>query len=84
LEAVCLRGDRRVGRVLEDLYDGGADLACLDREVLLKALTDHGLDFERHLRLIDDSVLPWHTVNEVDPAEEQRLLHAIEQRTPTR
>ncbi|TLQ39337.1 B12-binding domain-containing radical SAM protein [Streptomyces marianii] len=84
LEAVCLRGDRRVGRVLEDLYDSGADLTCLDREVLLKALDDHGLDFERHLRRIDDPVLPWHTVNEVDPADEQRLLRAIEQRTTTR
>ncbi|MDT0616474.1 radical SAM protein, partial [Streptomyces sp. DSM 40712] len=84
LEAVCLRGDRRVGRVLEDLYDSGADLTCLDRDVLLKALDDHGLDFQRHLRLIDDPVLPWHTVNEVDPADEQRLLRAIEQRTTTR
>ncbi|MFD5308539.1 B12-binding domain-containing radical SAM protein [Streptomyces ardesiacus] len=84
LEAVCLRGDRRVGHVLEHLYDSGADLTCLDREVLLKALTDHGLDFERHLRLIDDPVLPWHIVNEVNPADEQRLLRAIEQRTASR
>ncbi|MGW2105080.1 B12-binding domain-containing radical SAM protein [Streptomyces sp. NPDC001948] len=84
LEAVCLRGDRRVGHVLEDLYDGGADLTSLDREVLMKALTAHNLDFDRHLRLMDDPILPWHTVNEIDPDDEQRLLAGIELRTATR
>ncbi len=81
LEAVCLRGDRRVGHVLEHLYDRGADLTSLDRQDLLDALRIHGLDFDRHLRHIDDPVLPWHTVNEVDPEEEQRFMAAIAERT---
>ncbi|MFD4476029.1 B12-binding domain-containing radical SAM protein [Streptomyces sp. NPDC058471] len=81
LEAVCLRGDRRVGHVLEHLYDRGADLTSLSRQDLLDALSAHGLDFDRHLRHIDDPVLPWHTVNEVDPDQEKRLMAAIAQRT---
>ncbi|MEU6331537.1 radical SAM protein [Streptomyces sp. NPDC047049] len=83
LEAVCLRGDRRVGHVLEDLYDSGADLAALSREDLLDALAAHKLDFERHLRHFDEPVLPWHTVNEVDPYKEQELAAALEKRVAT-
>ncbi|ANW22214.1 B12-binding domain-containing radical SAM protein [Streptomyces clavuligerus] len=84
LEAVCLRGDRRVGHALEDLYKSGADLTRLDRSDLLSSLNAHGLDFERHLRLIDDPVLPWHTVNEVDTVQEQRVTAAIGKRMSDR
>ncbi|MEV7959063.1 B12-binding domain-containing radical SAM protein [Streptomyces sp. NPDC087532] len=80
LEAICLRGDRRVGRVLEDLYDQGADLSALSRTDLLAALEARGLDFERHLRHFDDDVLPWHTVNTVASSAEERLIKGLEQR----
>ncbi|RLU82501.1 radical SAM protein [Streptomyces griseocarneus] len=83
LEAICLRGDRRIGHVLEHLYDNGADFTALTREDLLHAMRLHGLDFARHLRHFEDPVLPWHTVNEADPAEEQRLTDALSKRTAT-
>ncbi len=80
LEAICLRGDRRVGHVLEDLYDNGMDPTDLPREVLFDALAAHGLDFERHLRHMDDPVLPWHVFNDVDTTTEQALIQALNNR----
>ncbi|MEJ8640155.1 B12-binding domain-containing radical SAM protein [Streptomyces sp. MS2.AVA.5] len=77
LEALCLRGDRRVGRVLEDLYDSDTDLSVLTLPDLLKALAPHGLDLDRHLRHIDDPVLPWHVVNDVPPQAEHALANAV-------
>ncbi|MFE4659191.1 B12-binding domain-containing radical SAM protein [Streptomyces hydrogenans] len=80
LEAVCLRGDRRVGRVLEDLYDAGTDLAAVTRDQLADALAVHGLDFDRHLRHMDDPVLPWQVVDAVNPAAERQLAAALTER----
>ncbi|MFJ6380085.1 B12-binding domain-containing radical SAM protein [Kitasatospora sp. NPDC092039] len=80
LEAICLRGDRRVGHVLEDLYDNGMDPTDLPRDVLFDALAAHGLDFERHLRHMDDPVLPWHVLNDVDTTTEQALIQALNNR----
>ncbi|WP_445394920.1 B12-binding domain-containing radical SAM protein [Streptomyces sp. LE64] len=81
LEALCLRGDRRVGHVLEQLHQSEVDFASLNPQDLMRAMADHGLDFERHLRYMDDVVLPWHIVNEVDPDEERQLAEAIRRRT---
>ncbi|WP_446040139.1 B12-binding domain-containing radical SAM protein [Streptomyces sp. SID1121] len=83
LEAICLRGDRRVGHVLEDLFDQGADLTALTRDELLTAMDKHGLDFARHLRHMDDPILPWHIVNSVPPQAEQRLITALARHTAT-
>ena len=80
LEAVCLRGDRRVGRVLEDLYEDGTDLAALSRDQLTAALQARGLEFSRHLRYMDDPVLPWHVVDEVDRNAELELAAALTRR----
>ncbi|MQS37542.1 B12-binding domain-containing radical SAM protein [Streptomyces katsurahamanus] len=77
LEVVCSRGDRRIGHVLEDLYDAGTDLGTLTKDQLLDALAKRGLDYDRHLRHMDDPVLPWHTVNRVDPAAEQEFAAAL-------
>jgi radical SAM superfamily enzyme YgiQ (UPF0313 family) len=80
LEAVCLRGDRRVGQVLEDLYENGTDLAALTRDQLTAALQARGLELGRHLRHMDDALLPWDVVNDVDAAAEQKLATALAHR----
>ncbi|WP_051804822.1 hypothetical protein [Streptomyces griseus] len=80
LEAVCLRGDRRVGHVLEDLYDTGTDPATITRGRLTTALAAHGLDYDHHLRHMDEPVLPWHTVDSVDHDAEQQLADALAKR----
>ncbi|MBG7704812.1 radical SAM protein [Streptomyces sp. MC1] len=72
LEVVCSRGDRRVGHVLEDLYDAGVDLRTVTKAELVAALSRRGLDYDRHLRHMHEPVLPWHVVNDVnEPAERQ-------------
>ncbi|MFF4172866.1 radical SAM protein [Streptomyces sp. NPDC001744] len=80
LEAVCLRGDRRVGHVLEDLYDTGTDPNTVTRDQLAVALAAHGLDYEHHLRHMDEAVLPWHTVDSVNRVAEQQLADALAKR----
>ncbi|GLF97373.1 B12-binding domain-containing radical SAM protein [Streptomyces yaizuensis] len=77
LEVVCSRGDRRIGHILEDLYDAGTDPGTLTKEHLLKALAERDLNYDRHLRHMDDPVLPWHTVNRVNPAAEQEFAAAL-------
>jgi radical SAM superfamily enzyme YgiQ (UPF0313 family) len=80
LEVVCSRGDRRTGHVLEDLYDAGTDLQTLTKDQLLEALGKRGLDYDRHLRHMDEPVLPWHTVNHVHPGAEQEFAAALAER----
>ncbi|MFE9661816.1 radical SAM protein [Streptomyces sp. NPDC005955] len=77
LEVVCSRGDRRIGHVLEDLYDAGTDLGTLSKNQLRDALVKRGLDYDRHLRYMDDPVLPWHTVNHVNEAAEREFAAAL-------
>jgi radical SAM superfamily enzyme YgiQ (UPF0313 family) len=81
LEAVCQRGDRRIGHVLEDLHNAGTDFTTLTREQLTAAMATRRLDFVRHLRGTDDDVLPWHIVNAVDPATEQALASRLADRS---
>lgn len=83
LEAVSSRADRRMGRVLEDLYDRGTDLSRVTREELVEALARHGLDYDRHLRHMDDPVLPWHILDHVNTAAEQQLAAALYAREAT-
>ncbi|MFF8786876.1 hypothetical protein [Streptomyces sp. NPDC015125] len=80
LEVVCSRADRRMGHVLEDLFDAGVDLDTLTKDTLTAALTRHGLDYDRHLRHMDDDVLPWHCTNHVSRAAEDRLATALTHR----
>ncbi|MFD6464799.1 B12-binding domain-containing radical SAM protein [Streptomyces goshikiensis] len=80
LEVVCSRGDRRMGRVLEDLYAADVDLAALTKAELMAALARRGLDYERHLRHMDETVLPWHTSNHVNPRAEQQLAQRLYER----
>jgi radical SAM superfamily enzyme YgiQ (UPF0313 family) len=81
LESVCLRGDRRVGGMLEHLHDSGADLHSLTPGELAEALTAHGLSHQRYLRQIPvTEALPWDVLNSVDPAAEESLINALEER----
>ncbi|WP_329431165.1 radical SAM protein (plasmid) [Streptosporangium sp. NBC_01495] len=81
LESICLRGDRRVGPVLEELYDSGQDLTRLSGEQLREVLAAHGLEHERFLRRLDPhEVLPWEVVNTVDRAQEAKLTQALDAR----
>ncbi|MFF9652481.1 B12-binding domain-containing radical SAM protein [Streptomyces sp. NPDC014622] len=80
LEAVCSRGDRRMGHVLEDLFDAGIDLNSITKDQLSAALEKRGLNYDRHLRHMDEPVLPWHTVNHVSPAAEQEFAAALAER----
>ncbi|MBD0742973.1 radical SAM protein [Streptomyces sp. CBMA152] len=80
LEVVCSRGDRRIGHVLEDLYNSGTDLDTLTKDQLMAALGKHGLDYDRHLRHMDDPVLPWHILNHVPAAAETTLANQLAER----
>ncbi|MFE7497559.1 B12-binding domain-containing radical SAM protein [Streptomyces albidoflavus] len=81
LESVCLRGDRRIGRILERLYDEGVDLASLSGTQLRKVLDDEGLDHIYYLRELGiQEVVPWEVVNSVDPQQEAALLKALTER----
>lgn len=66
--------------MLEDLYDAGADLKTLTKEELVAALTRRGLTYDRHLRHMNDAVLPWHVLNHVDHRTEQQLTGALKAR----
>ncbi|MEU7240409.1 B12-binding domain-containing radical SAM protein [Streptomyces sparsogenes] len=80
LEVVCSRGDRRIGRVLEDLYDAGVDLKNLTKDQIVEALAKHGLVYDRHLRHMDDPVLPWQILNHVNRDAEMRLADSLSRR----
>ncbi|MGW3263329.1 B12-binding domain-containing radical SAM protein [Streptomyces sp. NPDC001056] len=80
LEVVCSRGDRRIGHVLEDLYDAGTDLGELTKDQLVQVLAKHGLDYDRHLRHMDEPVLPWHVLNHVHAGAEQEFAAALAER----
>ncbi|MFC5720858.1 radical SAM protein [Streptomyces gamaensis] len=80
LEVVCSRGDRRIGHVLEDLYDAGTDLSSLTKDDLVQALAKRGLDYDRHLRHMDDRVLPWQVLNHVNPGAEEQLAQSLAKR----
>ncbi|AWN24826.1 radical SAM protein [Streptomyces sp. NEAU-S7GS2] len=80
LEVVCSRADRRMGHVLEDLFDAGTDLDTATKDTLITALTRRGLDYDRHLRHMDDDVLPWHPTNHVPRTTEDRLATALSRR----
>lgn len=83
LEVISSRADRRMGAVLEDLYDAGLDLSHVTRQQLVTALARRGLDYDRQLRHMDEPVLPWHTLNRVNPAAEQELATALYTRENT-
>jgi hypothetical protein len=81
LESICLRGDRRVGRMLERLHDSGVDLDSLSPGVLTEALTASGLSHQRFLREMPmTEVLPWEVLNSVDPAAEESLISTLKER----
>jgi len=81
LESICLRGDRRVGRMLERLHDSGVDLDNLSPGVLTEALTASGLSHQRFLREMPmTEVLPWEVLNSVDPAAEESLISTLKER----
>ncbi|WP_037788521.1 B12-binding domain-containing radical SAM protein [Streptomyces natalensis] len=81
LESVCGRGDRRVGTILEYLYDAGHDLENITSSQLEEALHHHGLRQNEFLRRMSDKVLPWEVVNNVNPEQERELLKALDERT---
>ncbi|WP_060954440.1 B12-binding domain-containing radical SAM protein [Streptomyces hygroscopicus] len=80
LEVACSRGDRRIGHVLEDLYDAGIDLRSLTKDQLVRAMAKHGLDYDQHLRHMDEPVLPWHVVNHIHPGAEHEFAAALAER----
>ncbi|MEV0648339.1 radical SAM protein [Phytomonospora sp. NPDC050363] len=85
LESVCMRGDRRIGRVLERLHDDGVDFGRISDAEFQQALASHGLVHTRYLRRIPlDEVLPWEVVNTVDVAAERKLIADIDERVPGR
>jgi hypothetical protein len=81
LESVCLRGDRRIGRMLERLYDSGTDLDGISPPTLAGALAAEGLSHQRYLRRIPVAeALPWDVLNSVDPVAEASLMSALAER----
>lgn len=78
LESVCLRGDRRIGRILERLHDQGADLGTLCGEQLRKVLESEGLDHSYYLKeFAVNELLPWEVVNSVEADREAELIKAL-------
>ncbi|WP_412543001.1 radical SAM protein [Longispora sp. K20-0274] len=81
LESVCMRGDRRIGEVLEELYDSGTDFRKLTDAEFQEALSAHGLEHQRYLRRFDiDETLPWEVINTVDKVAEAKLMADIDAR----
>lgn len=81
LESICLRGDRRIGRILERLYDEDVNLTMLSSEQLHRTLALDGLHHSQYLREVGvDEIVPWEVVNGVDPEQEKRLLQALAKR----
>ncbi|MFG3309686.1 radical SAM protein [Streptomyces wuyuanensis] len=81
LESVCLRGDRRIGQVLETLHDAGTDPGKLSGQRLRQALAAHGLDHRRYLRRLNPhEPVPWEAVNDVDREQEIRLMAELDRR----
>ncbi|MFG3309679.1 B12-binding domain-containing radical SAM protein [Streptomyces wuyuanensis] len=81
LESVCLRGDRRIGYVLETLHDAGTDPAKLSAARLREALAAHGLDHRRYLQRLDPyEPVPWDVVNDVDRDQESQLMAELDRR----
>lgn len=83
LEVICSRGDRRIGLVLGDLYDADIDLHTVTKDQLVEALARRGLSYDRHLRHMDEPVLPWHTLNRVHTSAEEQLATALYEREST-
>ncbi len=81
LESVCLRGDRRIGYVLEFLHDSDIDLNDIDSGTLNGALAAAGVSHEHYPREIPAAeVLPWEVLNSVDSAAEASLMSELEMR----
>lgn len=82
LEALCMRGGRVVGGILEDLHDAGTDFSRLTSAELESVLEARGLDLAHFLREIElDEPLPWGVVNTVSAEDETQLMTATRQRT---
>ncbi|HET6355927.1 hypothetical protein [Streptomyces sp.] len=78
---MCLRGDRRIGYVLETLHEPGTDPANLSAERLREALAAHSLDHRCYLRRLDPyESVPWDVVNDVDRDQESRLMAELGRR----
>lgn len=80
LESICGRGDRRIGAVLESLYDSYPDLTTIGPEQIQGALAVHGLTQSFYLRQMENDILPWEVINNVDPATERALLQSLDAR----
>lgn len=65
---------------------GGADidLHTVTKSQLVEGLARHGLSFDRHLRYMDEPVLPWHTLNHVHITAEEQLATSPYERESTR
>lgn len=64
LEALCMRGDRRLSRVLADLHERGLTHRSEDAEAIKVVLGEHGLDLEYYMRRFDaDEIVPWQIAN---------------------
>ncbi|MEU8729359.1 radical SAM protein [Streptomyces tendae] len=81
LESVCLRGDRRIGRILERLLDAGVEFGSISGEQLREALEAEGLNHAYYLGALDvGTPVPWEVVNTVDPAAEVALIETLASR----
>ncbi|WP_405690189.1 hypothetical protein [Streptomyces sp. NBC_01185] len=56
----------------------------MTKSQLVEGLARHGLSFDRHLRYMDEPVLPWHTLNHVHITAEEQLATSPYERESTR
>ncbi len=55
----------------------------MTKDQLVEALARRGLSYDRHLRHMDEPVLPWHTLNHVNTTAEHQLATALYERENT-
>ncbi|MFC5171259.1 hypothetical protein [Streptomyces mutomycini] len=56
----------------------------MTKSQLVEGLARHGLSFDRHLRHMDEPVLPWHTLNHVHITAEEQPATSPYERESTR
>jgi len=62
-ETMTMKGDRRIGNVLEDLHRDGMDLTNLSKSRVETAMHRHNLDFDFYKSSKSGAdVLPWHHI----------------------
>jgi radical SAM superfamily enzyme YgiQ (UPF0313 family) len=77
-EALCMRGDRRISRVLADLHARGVTHASEDVDGIDAVLAEHGLDLAHYLRRFGaQEAVPWQIVDAMSARRQTVALEVL-------